>query len=193
MSGRHNERDGKGKFATKGNGVECVPKGAAGGGPVPAAEPSIGMRQMRWNKARSDIFFAELGELCNISAALRAAGIMDSKAAHREKDRDPEFARRFEAAIAEGYSRLELEMLERMRFGDNRPANQGVSGARQREIPTAVAMQLLKLHHAKVKGLAAPSRAAPRKPQRPKRGLGSLRAEIDAVLSQINLRFGGEG
>jgi hypothetical protein len=151
------------------------------------------MRQVRWNKARRDIFFAELGELCNISAALRAAGIIDSKAAHREKDRDPEFARRFEAAIAEGYSRLELEMLERMRFGDNRPADQGVSGARQREIPTALAMQLLKLHHAKAKGLAAPSRAAPRKPKRPRRGPGSLRAEIEAVLSQINRRFGGEG
>ena len=163
--------------------------------PGEAGLPLIVKRGTRWNRKRRDIFFAELSELCNVSAAARAAGFADSRFAYDEKARDPEFARRFELAIAEGYSRLELEMLERARFGENRAPDQGVSGPRQREIPTALAMALLKLHYAKVKGAAAPAAraAAPKRAVRPMRGPGSLRSEVEAMLSQINRRFGGQG
>jgi hypothetical protein len=196
MRGRHDLRGRDGRFARAADGPATKGAGKARAVLEPAGQ-AIAKRNPRWNKARRDIFFAELAELCNVSAAARAAGFADSKPVDREKARDPDFARRFDGAIAEGYSKLELEMLERMRFGKNRPRDVGDSGARQRAIPTATAMQLLRLHHAKAKGApaAAPAgrAAAPRKAQRPMRGPGSLRAEVEAMLSRINRRFGGQG
>ena len=148
-------------------------------------------KSIGWTAERKDIFFGELAELCNVSAAARAVGYSESKPVYEKKKRDPDFAARWEEAVCEGVSRLELELLERARFGENRPADAGISGERQREIPTALALQLLKLHQPRLKAHAeaAARRAAPR----PARGRLSLRAEIEAKLSELNRRFGGEG
>jgi hypothetical protein len=156
-----------------------------------------GTARLKWTRERRETFFAELSELCNIAAAARAVGISDTKIIYRTKKRDPVFAADFERAVDEGYERLDLEMLERARFGEGRPADVGVSGARQREIPTGLALQLLRLHQARGRGRSGAAleamAAAPAGPARPKRGRLSLRAEIEARLSELNRRFGGEG
>jgi hypothetical protein len=143
------------------------------------------MRNPKWTKARSAIFFAELAEVCNVTAAARAAGFSDARWAYNQRRHDPEFRARWDEAIAEGYARLELEMLERARFGENRPADLGESGPRQRAIPTGVAMSLLKLHKSRMR---APGTAT----QRPMRGQ-ALRNEIEGRLAEINRRLGGQG
>jgi hypothetical protein len=138
-----------------------------------------------WTKERREIFFAELAEICNVAAAVRAAGFPHAQAAYNQKKRDPEFRAEWDEAIAEGYSRLELEMLERARFGENRAADVGESGPRQRAIPTALALSLLKLHESRMRGRGSAV-------QRPMRGQKLLN-EVEARLGEINRRLGGNG
>jgi hypothetical protein len=138
-----------------------------------------------WTRERCEIFFAELAEVCNVSAAAAAAGFGDRRAAYNQRRHDPGFRAEWDEAIAEGYARLELEMLERARFGENRPADLGESGPRQRAIPTGLAMALLKLHKSRMRG---PATAA----GRPMRGQ-SLRVQLEMRLAEINRRLGGEG
>lgn len=142
----------------------------------------------KWTKTREDIFFAELSEVCNVAAAARAAGFPDGESAYHRKDRDPEFRVRYYAAIDESYDRLELEMLERGRFGEDRPADAGESSSRLRAIPTGLALSLLKLHAQRRRGR---EEAAPPK-RRPLRGK-ALRDRLEAELSAINRRLGGNG
>jgi len=142
-------------------------------------------QKLKWTAERQEIFFRELAELCNVAAAARLAGFEDGEPAYAEKDRNPAFRARYEAAVAEGYSRLELEMLERSRFGENRPKSAGQSSDRLRQVPTALALSLLRLHQARVKGTVPATR-------RPMRG-AKLKNELEARLSEINRRLGGKG
>jgi hypothetical protein len=141
-----------------------------------------------WTKATEEIFFIELANICNVAAAARAAGFEDGAAAYKRKHRNAEFRTRYYAAIDEGYDRLELEMLERSRFGENRPADVGEADARQRAVPTPLALQLLKQHaaHRRARPEAAP---AARRPLRGK----ALRDRLEATLAEINRRLGGNG
>ena len=141
---------------------------------------------VQWTKEKRDIFFSALSELCNVTAAAKAAGFDDSHSVYRQKAKDAEFRERFEAAVSEGYARLELEMLQRSRFGEDRPADAGSSNERLRQIPTALAMSLLKLHQSNMRG--RPLAAA----QRPMRG-AKLKDELELRLAEINRRLGGEG
>lgn len=61
-------------------------------------------------------FLAALAETSNVAASAAAAGIAKHKAYRLRRER-PEFAREWYAALAEGYDNLELETLQRLRFG----------------------------------------------------------------------------
>lgn len=64
-----------------------------------------------WTAAQEEIFFAELATVCNVAAALRAAGVTgDGRSVYRLR-RSPEFRAKWDVAIAESYALLELEML----------------------------------------------------------------------------------
>ncbi len=142
-----------------------------------------------WTKQAEDIFFVELAGLCNVAAASRAAGFPDGASAYRRKDRDPDFRARYDRAIDESYDRLELEMLERGRFGENRPDEAGESPPRLRQVPTALALSLLKMHAGRRRGGRAEEALPGRRPLRGK----ALRDRIEAQLAEINRRLGGEG
>ena len=154
--------------------------------PAAKAEAAKKSVPVQWTKEKRDVFFTVLSELCNVTAAAKAAGFDDSHSVYRQKAKDADFRARFEAAVGEGYARLELEMLERGRFGEDRPPDAGTSNERLRQIPTALAMSLLKLHQSGNRG------KAPAAAQRPMRG-AKLKDELEARLSEINRRLGGEG
>jgi len=139
--------------------------------------------KVAWTGAREDEFFRELSEVCNVNAAARAAGFADSKPAYNRKERDPAFRARWDGAVAEGYARLELEMLERARFGENRRADEGCSGEKQRAIPTSLALSLLKMHQARAKAAPAAGPAI-----RPMRGQ-SIRDEMERRFREIRDRL----
>ncbi|HEV2746683.1 MAG TPA: hypothetical protein VGW34_05220 [Allosphingosinicella sp.] len=154
--------------------------GARTGKPAAKAQPG------KWTKAKEEIFFQELAMVCNVTAALRKVGMLraSSKVYERRK-RDPAFRASWQEAVGESYAMLELEMLERQRAGANRPAPATKAEERLREIPTALGLQLLRLHQSQVK-------ARPPSAQRPMRG-AKLRDELEKRLSEISRRLGGAG
>ncbi len=68
--------------------------------------------------SRIDRFIAELVESSNVAAAATAADMTTSQV-YRLRRTDPAFARRWFAALAEGYDNLEMELLAHLRAGDN--------------------------------------------------------------------------
>lgn len=140
----------------------------------------------RWTDEKEEIFFRELAMVCNVSAALKAAGMLrESRKVYERRRSDPVFRARWDEAIAESYAMLELEMLERSRHGDRRPAPATDAERRLRDVPNSLALSLLRMHKAQVKA---------RQPwaQRPMRG-EKLRGELEKRLSEISRRLGGIG
>ena len=143
-------------------------------------------KQGQWTKEKEETFFRELAMVCNVTAALSAAGMVRrGGSVYDRRKRDPEFRTAWDEAICESYAMLELEMLERGRFGDNRPPPKSEAEKKLREIPTGLGLSLLKMHAGRVRG-RSPSA------QRPMRG-AKLRDELEARLSEISRRLGGIG
>lgn len=88
-------------------------------------------------------FLSELAVTSNVSAAARKAKIHTS-AAYDMRRANPEFARKWQEALCEGYDHLELELLHRLRTGEVKPA----SGARRgvRSFDNGTAFRLLTVH-----------------------------------------------
>ncbi|WP_162935686.1 hypothetical protein [Tsuneonella amylolytica] len=63
-----------------------------------------------------EIFLARLAETSNVSAAAADAQLSTASVYDRRRD-DPTFAQRWTDALAEGYDRLEMDLLERLRTG----------------------------------------------------------------------------
>lgn len=61
-------------------------------------------------------FINELAETSNVVAACKAANISQACVYKKRRD-DPDFARRWFEALSEGYDRLEMELLARLRSG----------------------------------------------------------------------------
>ncbi len=65
-----------------------------------------------WTKARRAAFLTELARSCNVGRAHEAAG-MGSSGVYRLRQRDPGFAKQWQAALEIGYERLEAALLRR--------------------------------------------------------------------------------
>jgi len=72
-------------------------------------------RDRKWEQA----FLAHLAETSNVTAAASHAGI-DTSTAYRARRDDPDFARAWLAALYEGYLHLEMEVLRRLRLGEQK-------------------------------------------------------------------------
>lgn len=62
-------------------------------------------------------FIERLAETSSIAAAAAHAGVSVARACRTRRD-EPEFARQWLGALAEGYLHLEMELLRRLREGD---------------------------------------------------------------------------
>ncbi|HEX8467060.1 MAG TPA: hypothetical protein VF620_04570 [Allosphingosinicella sp.] len=190
MGWEERPRDAKGRFAGKVDGAsgaaKPAPKARAAKRPKPD-KPAI-----KWTREKEAVFFRELAMVCNVSAALRKAKLSGcSSLAYERRKTDARFRAAWEEAIDQSYAMLELEMLERVRFGDDRPPPATEAERKLRAIPTALALQLLKLYENRVKARAsAPAKA----PVRLTRERGeALRKRIEQKLSDFNRRMGGNG
>ena len=111
---------------------------------APSAPPaSRGLRRIGLKKI--DHFLDALAESSNVTAAAEAAGI-DARAVYRLRRDEPEFARRWYAALAEGYDNLEMQMLEHLRSGEEARA----STAAGRKFDPATALRCLTAHRESV-------------------------------------------
>jgi hypothetical protein len=66
--------------------------------------------------AKIDRFIAELAQSSNVAAAAAVSGLSTGQV-YTLRRTDPDFARRWYAALAEGYDNLEMELLARLRDG----------------------------------------------------------------------------
>ena len=94
-------------------------------------------------------FLAELAETSNVRAAAQAAEISLSWV-YQTKRTDRDFAQAWLAALCEGYDRLELELLARLRRGEPRAGSGGEGGGDAGGPPprhdNATALRLLLAH-----------------------------------------------
>jgi hypothetical protein len=101
-----------------------------------------------YGEARLDRFLTQLAETSNVSAAAETAAVSVGQVYKLRRD-DPEFARRWYAALAEGYDNLEMELLGRLRAGENGEAVHG-SAPDKRKFDTAAALRCLAAHRESV-------------------------------------------
>jgi hypothetical protein len=92
-----------------------------------------------WRKA----FLAELAATSNVAASARKAGISTS-CAYEARRTDPEFYRAWREALCEGYDHLEMNLLQRLREGEIKPASGAKRGTRV--FDNATALRLLVAH-----------------------------------------------
>lgn len=71
------------------------------------------------NRHWRGLFLDFLAESSNVSESARKAGINPSRA-YKVRREEPEFARQWLCALWEGYVHLEMEVLRRLREGDNK-------------------------------------------------------------------------
>jgi hypothetical protein len=130
--------------------------------------------------ARHDRFLGELAETSNVAAAAAVAGL-STGTLYKLRRSDPEFARRWYAALAEGYDNLEMELLGRLRAGESADAagpgagaGAGAGeGAAKVKFDTAAALRCLAAHRESVAR---------------EKGRRTLAAEV-ATIAAINARI----
>ncbi len=93
----------------------------------------------QWSKP----FLSELAATSNVSAAARKAKI-STTTAYDTRRANPEFNRKWLAALCEGYDHLEMELLHRLRTGEVKPATGAKKGSRA--FDNATAFRLLAAH-----------------------------------------------
>lgn len=129
-------------------------------------------RFKHWSKA----FLSELAATSNVSASARKAGICTSTA-YDARRANPEFNRKWQAALCEGYDHLEMELLARLRSGEIKPA----PGARRgvRAYDNATAFRLLVAHRE-----SAARQRAIRDSEDTEAILGAINAKLDKMRAR---------
>ena len=135
----------------------------------------------RLNMKIRSLFLDHLAQTANVAASARAAGV-SSNAVYAERRRTPAFRDAWALALAEGYARLETDLLaEALPTPSGRTAD-GTLKARAQKHRLAIA--LLSTHRASVKGGAPVAAAA--KPAQP--DLATLKAQLVLKLTQMRQR-----
>jgi hypothetical protein len=126
-------------------------------------------------------FLDHLAQTANVSASARAAGV-SSSAVYAERRRSAAFRDAWALALAEGYARLETDLLaEALQVASARTADATLKARAQKH---RLAIALLNAHRAAVKGGAsAASTPTPAKPDLP-----TLKAQLILKLTQMRQR-----
>ncbi len=135
----------------------------------------------RLNMKIRSLFLDHLAQTANVAASARAAGV-SSHAVYAERPRTPAFRDAWALALAEGYARLETDLLAEALQTANGRTSEGTLKARAQKHRLAIA--LLSTHRAAVKGGA--SAAALSKPAQP--DLATLKAQLVLKLTQMRQR-----
>jgi hypothetical protein len=86
-------------------------------------------------------FLAALAHSSNVTLAAQKAGI-DVSTVYRSRRAEPDFYRRWQEALAEGYDNLEMDLLHRLRIGQL----EGGKAQARRKFDNAIAFRLLTAH-----------------------------------------------
>ncbi len=109
----------------------------------------------RTSKTRIKLFLDHLSERCNVTEALAVSGLASSSL-YRERRDNPAFRAAWDAALEQGYSRLEAELLDRALNGENQQVlNRKGEIVTLKKISNALGLALLKLHGVRVAAIRA--------------------------------------
>lgn len=139
------------------DGAELVVKGTGGSalGPTPGGGRRVQIARARvrqWSPRAEERFLAALGATCNVKAACAEVGLT-AASAYNHRHRWPAFARRWDAAVEEGYLQLECALLE---TGANVFSGEALPDPPPlRAMSVAQALQLLHMHKHRVHGIGA--------------------------------------
>ena len=109
----------------------------------------------RWTEEAEAAFLDQLAASCNVLAACEAAGFCNTTVYKRRRE-DAGFARRWQAALEQGYVRIEMALVRRAA-----DALEGLAPDPDTPIPTMTVEQAIKVldrHRAAVKGEARSKR-----------------------------------
>jgi hypothetical protein len=120
-------------------------------------------------------FLDHLAETSNVKASAARAGVCPSRA-YKVRREDAEFARQWQAALAEGYRHLEMEVVRRLREGDSKTA-----GEERFDLTNAI--RLLAAHRESAGRAAATVRHV---------SAAEVRASIDRKIEDIRRRIARE-
>jgi hypothetical protein len=115
--------------------------------PVPGARPQLRKRAPRdWSRQKASKFLSVLAATCNVSEACRVSGV-PMTVAYRQRKKDAAFRAGWVDAIAQGYSRLEMILLDRA-FNGTEKIVRRKDGSEERvlEYSNQLGLQLLKMH-----------------------------------------------
>ncbi|MBA2920109.1 hypothetical protein GON01_00205 [Sphingomonas sp. MAH-20] len=138
---------------------------------------SVSSGRYFWSDKAEQVFLDHLAATCNVQASADAAGF-SNVAVYRRRRKWPGFAERWDAALAQGYARLEAVML-----ANAADTMEGLPPDPDMPIPpmsVADALNLLRLHRAAVKG-GSPQTYRHRK----MKSLDDVRASIVRKLEAI--------
>ena len=145
----------------------------AGSAPRRAKAAARGPTFAKWSK----VFLAELAATSNIAAAARKAEV-STFLVYNARRTNPEFNRKWQQALSEGYDHLEMELLHRLRNGEIKPATGAKKGVRTFDNTTA--FRQLAVHREAV----SRSRAI-----RDNEDTEAILASIDAKLERMRQRW----
>ena len=136
---------------------------------VPGCGRALHVRRKRhkyFGKRAKEAFLEHLAATCNVQASAKAAGVAVSTVyAHRM--RDAQFAEDWDAALRQGYARLEAALLERAARGADRPRVRGDKTVEGPDSPDEIdwdkGMELLRHHQRGLAGLTARGRLVPKR------------------------------
>jgi len=111
-----------------------------------AAPKRVTGRPSDWTRKMADPFVETLADTCNVTLAAAAIGRSIANV-YKWRGKDAAFRASWDRALAIGYSRLELMLLERALHGVEKVvvARDGTSSV-MREYPDRVALTLLRMH-----------------------------------------------
>lgn len=151
------------------DGAELVVRGTGGSGGGKRVQIARA-RLSDWSPRVENRFLATLASTCNVQAACTEVGLSKTSAYARRR-RWPAFARRWDAAIEEGYLRLEMGLIEaagNFLSGEHSPDAVPLTG-----MTVDQAIHLLHLHKRTVHGIGKPPSLPARWPD-----IEDIRAEI---------------
>ena len=126
----------------------------------------------RLNRHWRGLFLDRLAETSNVAQSARQAGI-DASRAYKVRREEPEFARLWLAALWEGYTHLEMEVLRRLREGDMSARDDG-------RYDFASAIRLLAVHRESAARAQADQRNV---------SVAEIRASIDRKVEAIRVQL----
>lgn len=94
-------------------------------------------RSLKFNEKRQEVFLGHFAGTCNLAESAEVAGVSESTV-FNYLDRDPDFAGRFEAVLAQSYRHLEAELLRRRLEAQKRQGPIEATGEFEREFDRAL-------------------------------------------------------